>query len=90
MFARRDRDSAYSDLVKMLRKLQQTLAGKMPKGGVYYSCLGRGESLFGTDSQELKTIQTILGDFPLVGFFASGEIYHQRLYGYTGTLTLFL
>lgn len=90
MFARRDRDSAYSDLVKMLHKLQQTLAGKMPKGGVYYSCLGRGESLFGTDSQELKTIQTILGDFPLVGFFASGEIYHQRLYGYTGTLTLFL
>ncbi len=90
MFARRDRDSAHNDMVKMLRKLQIMLNGKMPKGAVYYSCLGRGENLFGNDSQELKTIQTILGEFPLVGFFASGEIYHQRLYGYTGILTLFL
>lgn len=90
MFANRDRDSAYADLVKMLRKLQKSLSGRTPKGGVYYSCLGRGENLFGNDSQELKTIQTILGEFPLVGFFANGEISHQRLYGYTGILTLFL
>jgi small ligand-binding sensory domain FIST len=25
----------------------------------------------------------------LVGFFASGEIAHQHLYGYTGVLTVF-
>jgi hypothetical protein len=25
----------------------------------------------------------------LVGFFANGEIYHNRLYGYTGVLTVF-
>ena len=31
-----------------------------------------------------------LGDFPLVGFFANGEISNNRLYGYTGVLTLFL
>ena len=31
-----------------------------------------------------------LGDFPLVGFFANGEISHNRLYGYTGVLALFL
>lgn len=35
-------------------------------------------------------IQQQLGDFPLVGFFANGEIYNGRLYGYTGMLTLFL
>ena len=31
-----------------------------------------------------------LGDFPLVGFFANGEICNNRLYGYTGVLALFL
>ena len=31
-----------------------------------------------------------LGEFPLVGFFANGEISNNRLYGYTGVLTLFL
>jgi small ligand-binding sensory domain FIST len=35
-------------------------------------------------------IHETLGEFPLVGFFANGEIFNQRLYGYTGVLTLFL
>ena len=61
-----------------------------PRGGVYYSCLGRGASLFGPDSEELKLIREALGDFPLVGFFCNGEISHNRLYGYTGVLTLFM
>lgn len=90
MFARRDVRTAREDLIRILKNLKQDLKGRQPRGGLYYSCLGRGESLFGSDSQELKTIQDVLGDFPLVGFFANGEIYHQRLYGYTGTLTLFL
>ena len=31
----------------------------------------------------------LLGDVPLVGFFAGGEIAHHHLYGYTGVLTVF-
>jgi small ligand-binding sensory domain FIST len=31
-----------------------------------------------------------LGDFPLVGFYAGGEISNARLYGYTGVLVLFI
>ncbi|MGH8743735.1 MAG: FIST C-terminal domain-containing protein [Burkholderiales bacterium] len=54
------------------------------------SCLGRGENMFGANSEELRLIQKTLGDFPLVGFFANGEISHNRLYGYTGVLTLFI
>ncbi|SVB66682.1 uncharacterized protein METZ01_LOCUS219536, partial [marine metagenome] len=42
------------------------------------------------DSNEMTLIQRELGDVPLVGFFANGEIGHRRLYGYTGVLTLFL
>jgi small ligand-binding sensory domain FIST len=90
MFTRRDRETAYEDFIKMLNNIKTQLNGRSPRGGVYYSCMGRGESLFGKDSQELKIIQSVLGDFPLVGFFANGEIYYQRLYGYTGILTLFL
>ena len=40
------------------------------------------------DSAELRTIRQELGDFPLVGFFANGEISCNRLYGYTGVLTV--
>jgi small ligand-binding sensory domain FIST len=89
MFARRDAESAKQELLKILDSLNKELNGKTPRGGIYISCLGRGENLFGENSQELQIIQQALGDFPLVGFFANGEISHQRLYGYTGILTIF-
>jgi small ligand-binding sensory domain FIST len=88
MFCRRDAQSARADMVRMLRDLKRDLRAP-PRGGIYYSCLGRGASLFGTNSQELKLIEQELGEFPLVGFYANGEISHDRLYGYTGVLTLF-
>jgi small ligand-binding sensory domain FIST len=46
-------------------------------------------NLFGPESAELKQIQAALGDVPIVGFYANGEISQDRLYGYTGVLTLF-
>ena len=58
-------------------------------GAVYVSCSGRGGPHFGGPSAELQWIRHALGDVPLVGFFASGEIAHQNLYGYTGVLTVF-
>jgi len=87
-FCRRDSTTAWDDLSRMLGDLKQRLQGP-PRGGVYYSCLGRGQHLFGEDSGELQAIRKELGEFPLVGFFANGEISHNRLYGYTGVLTLF-
>jgi small ligand-binding sensory domain FIST len=88
MFCRRDADTAREDLARMLAHLKSRLDGP-PRGGVYVSCLGRGANLFGDDSEELKQIRDQLGDFPLVGFYANGEISRDRLYGYTGVLTLF-
>lgn len=89
MFCRRDLDSATEDMNRMLASIKKGLFGK-PKGGVYYSCLARGPNLFGRKSEELGLIRDSLGDFPLVGFFCNGEISHNRLYGYTGVLTLFV
>jgi len=58
-------------------------------GAVYVSCTGRGGPHFGAPSAELGLIRHALGDVPLVGFFAAGEIAHRHLYGYTGVLTVF-
>jgi small ligand-binding sensory domain FIST len=89
LFCRRDRGTASDDLARMLSSIKSGLY-RRPRGALYFSCLGRGASLFGDDSQELRMIRDGLGDVPLVGFFCNGEISHNRLYGYTGVLTLFL
>ncbi len=88
IFCRRDGNSAREDMFRMLADIKKRVP-ELPKGAVYYSCLGRGRYQFGANSEELKLIQDELGDLPLVGFFANGEIYHNRLYGYTGVLTVF-
>jgi small ligand-binding sensory domain FIST len=58
-------------------------------GAVYVSCSGRGGPHFGAPSAELAVVRHALGDVPLVGFFAAGEIARHHLYGYTGVLTVF-
>lgn len=58
-------------------------------GAIYVSCAGRGGPHFGGPSAELQIVRRALGDVPLVGFFAGGEIARQHLYGYTGVLTVF-
>lgn len=88
MFVRRDAEAAAEDLEKMLVRLKGRLDGP-PKGGVYVSCIARGPNLFGDAGTEVGMIRRILGDFPLVGFYANGEISFNRLYAYTGVLTLF-
>jgi small ligand-binding sensory domain FIST len=88
MFCRRDAMTAAGDLRRMLRDLKRR-AGTTPRGGVYFSCVARGANLFEGESEELAIIRDVLGDVPLVGFFGNGEISHDRLYGYTGVLTLF-
>jgi small ligand-binding sensory domain FIST len=58
-------------------------------GAVYVSCAGRGGPHFGAPHAELQIVRRALGDVPLVGFFAGGEIARHHLYGYTGVLTVF-
>jgi len=87
MFCRRDREAAEHDLRRMLRSLKAR--AERPLGGLYFSCLARGPGMFGDVGRELGIIQEELGDVPLVGFFGNGEISFDRLYAYTGVLTLF-
>lgn len=90
MFVRRDPNAAQKDLRRMLADLAKRVAGRSIKGGVYVSCVGRGAHMFGHEGAETEMIRAALGDFPLVGFSASGEICNDRLYGFTSVLVLFL
>jgi small ligand-binding sensory domain FIST len=88
LFCRRDPESAKRDMSRMVRQLAGRLNGP-PKAGVYVSCVARGAALFGDTGVETGLIRETFGEFPLIGFFANGEISRDRLYGHTGVLTLF-
>ncbi len=88
-FCRRDHDAALTDLKRMVRDVKAR-AGAAPKAALYFSCIARGPSLFGDESEELRLIEAELGAIPLSGFFGNGEIFNNRLYTYTGVLALFV
>lgn len=88
IICKRDTESATTDMLAMLKNIKKRVTSPI-KGGVYISCLGRGRDQFGNNSGEIKMIHDVIGDFPLTGFFANGEIHNKHIYGYTGVLTLF-
>jgi small ligand-binding sensory domain FIST len=100
VFCRRNVQAARSDLVRICAEIREEIepqdmgtsalsAARRMVGALYVSCTGRGGPHFGAPSAELQTIRHALGDVPLVGFFAAGEIARNHLYGYTGVLTVF-
>jgi len=93
-FCQRDVAAARRDLVRICSEIRDEVdspdePARRIVGALYVSCAGRGGPHFGGPSAELKIVQHALGDVPLVGFFAGGEIAYQHLYGYTGVLTVF-
>lgn len=90
MFVKRDGAAARADLRRMLDEVRTRTAGRRIRGALYHACIARGANMFGPGSGELRMIEEALGPVPLAGFFADGEIYHNRLYAYTGVLTLFV
>ena len=89
LFCRRDANSARDNMEKMLTSLLRRLPHP-PQAALYFSCLGRGRQMFGAPGIEQRIIRNHLGDIPLVGFYANGEISHNDIYGYAGVLTVFL
>ncbi|MDE2147723.1 MAG: FIST C-terminal domain-containing protein [Burkholderiales bacterium] len=104
-FCQRDVQAARRDLVRICSEIRDEAeslpearvpalggpaeARRRIRGALYISCAGRGGPHFGGPSAELKIVQHALGDVPLVGFFAGGEVARHHLYGYTGVLTAF-
>lgn len=89
LFVRRDPETAKADLTAMLENLKARLPDP-PKGALYFSCMARGENIFGAPDVEMSLVREAFGDVPLAGFFAGGEVSNSRLYGHTGVILLFL
>lgn len=104
-FCTRHAEAARRDLVRICAEIREELEpesepepepepGTPPArriaGAVYVSCSGRGGPHFGAPSAELAIVRHALGDVPLAGFFAAGEIARRHVYGYTGVLTVFV
>lgn len=90
LFCRRDRESAVEDMRRMTANLKRRVGNRPIRGGLYVSCAARGPNQFASPESETAIIRDALGDFPMVGFFANGELNRDRIYAYTGVLTLFL
>lgn len=67
----RDAKTASEDLSLLLDAQQ---FGEKPFGGLLFSCNGRGARLFGQPGHDLNLFHKRLGDVPIAGFFAGGEI----------------
>jgi small ligand-binding sensory domain FIST len=96
-FCSRHTEAAALDLTRICAEIREELESdesqaspKRIAGAIFVSCAGRGGPHFGAPSAELQIVRRALGDVPLAGFFAGGEIAHKHLYGYTAVLTVFI
>jgi small ligand-binding sensory domain FIST len=84
-FHLRDARSADEDLRAMLR-------GRRADGALVFSCNGRGTRLFDEPHHDVGVLSDLVGDVPLAGFFAAGEIGpvggRNFLHGFTASLAL--
>ncbi len=86
------RDGATADLdFRALLQHQQT---QRPIGGcLLFSCLGRGEGMYGVPHHDIRTLQEMIGPVPVAGFFCNGEIGpvgdHPYVHGFTSVVALF-
>ena len=92
-FHLRDKQTSTEDLDQVLTTYLSR-AGRDPMAGaLLFSCLGRGEHLYGRASHDTRTFLERVGAVPVGGFFCNGEIGPvggtTYLHGYTSCFALF-
>lgn len=74
-FHLRDAQASAEDLEFLLEKYQKQQAPKPSAiGALMFSCVGRGEGLYGKPNFDSQLFRRYLKDIPLAGFFCGGEI----------------
>jgi small ligand-binding sensory domain FIST len=90
-FLLRDARTAERDLETHLQRYRAARA--RPAGALLFSCLGRGQHLFGRADHDTDLFRASVGAIPLGGFFCNGEIgpvgNQTFLHGYTSAFGLF-
>lgn len=91
-FHLRDAETSSEDLARLLDRTKSTTPGG-PEGALLFSCLGRGEHLYGEPDHDSRLVQERFGTIALGGFFCNGEIGpvgdRTFLHGYTSAIGLF-
>jgi small ligand-binding sensory domain FIST len=89
----RDKETASEDLHWLLTARKGLVSNKPIMGGLLFSCNGRGQRLFGNPHHDITAIRKQIGDIPVAGFFAQGEIGpvggKNFLHGFTASVVLF-
>ncbi|HEY9715411.1 MAG TPA: FIST C-terminal domain-containing protein, partial [Chroococcales cyanobacterium] len=95
-FHLRDAATSADDLRLMLKRYidqsRQSTATQV-EGALLFSCLGRGQFLYGSPNHDSDCFRQYLGEVPLGGFFCNGEIGPVGgttfLHGYTSSFGIF-
>ena len=90
----RDAQAADEDLRMMLEEYIDNLdEGDAPASALLFSCLGRGQYLYGSPDHDIGMFTEMVADIPIAGFFSNGEIGpigdQTFLHGYTASFALF-
>lgn len=92
-FHLRDADTSAQDLTIVLERYALENRENRIPGALLFSCLGRGQYLYGRPNHDTGVFRETLGEVPLGGFFCNGEIGPVAgttfLHGYTSSFGLF-
>lgn len=90
-FHLRDAETSAEDLRQHLVEYHRR--GGAPAGALLFSCLGRGEGLYGKPDHDSELFASQLGPVPVGGFFGNGEIgpvgASTFIHGYTSSFGLY-
>lgn len=92
-FHLRDRNTSAEDLTELLDGFCANRPAHTAEGALLFSCLGRGDYLYGEPDHDCKLFRRRVGDLPIGGFFCNGEIGPvggtTYLHGYTSCFAVF-
>lgn len=88
----RDHETADHELRQLLAEVAKDRASE-PLAGLLFTCNGRGTRLFEQPHHDAAATADALGDIPLAGFFAAGELGpiggKSFMHGFTASFALF-
>ena len=92
-FHLRDAETSSDDLTAVLERYAGDNRENQARGALLFSCLGRGQHLYGEPNHDTGIFHDKLGQVPLGGFFCNGEIGPVSgttfLHGYTSSFGIF-
>ncbi len=92
-FHLRDAETSAEDLTAMVNQYKDRYRETGVEGALLFSCLGRGQYLYGQPDHDTGIFREMMGEIPVGGFFCNGEIGPVQgttyLHGYTSSFGLF-